>query len=197
MEGEVFWTVLRRSLFSSYTALTRGPAPLHSGRSELTVISWDTTVGVCIFTSCYSKQHMTQNTRAVLCLAHPSAIRVCFLLPLCVAFSLSPGQSVWPLCELRQTPVFVVPSPLLNTYKVWNEAARCGWCKVAYVSFTSLCARRTSLLCTYILQIRARFFLSNRQKKADNLFHMQCWNSQNELNVSEWTRCLEYFLDED
>lgn len=100
---------LQRSLFSSYTALAWGQTPLNTGRSERAIISSDTVVGVCTLPACCSKQHMTQNTWAVLCLAHPSAIHACFLLPLCLTFSLDPGRSVWPLCEPEQTPRLCCP----------------------------------------------------------------------------------------
>jgi len=61
---------------------------------------------------------MTQSTFAVLGLAHPSAVHMHFPLPFCLAFSLSPGQSVWLQCGQGQTFVLVLPCPHLNAEEV-------------------------------------------------------------------------------
>lgn len=117
-----------RSLFSSCTALVQDPAPLDTERSELALISSDTMVSACILLA------QTQNTWAVLCLARLNAVHRRFLLHLCLAFSLSQVVSlvtVWTrlnphVCAFQSSPEH------LRGVKQGS--------KVAYVSFTLLCA---------------------------------------------------------
>lgn len=93
------------------------------------------TAGARILPARCSKQRVTQDTSALLRMAHPGAVRMCFLLPFCLASSLSAGRSVWLLAELNL--MFFLPGSVLNADEVWNRAARWWWCNPACVSRTS------------------------------------------------------------